>query len=77
MEEETKRAIENAIIAAHLKLAYKIIKMVIRGASYRPAEAWAFLHSEGFLWFLQLLGCEPEDLERVAGRIAMRAFGLR
>lgn len=76
MEEETRRAVEDAIISAHLKLAYKIIKMAIRDISYRPAEAWAFLHSEGFPWFLWVIGCEPEDVEDIAGRIAMRAFGL-
>lgn len=75
MEEETKRGIEDAIIAAHLRLAHRIIKMATKDAKYRHAEARGFLSSEGFLWFLWVIGCEPENLQSVAGRIAMRAFG--
>lgn len=97
MEEETKRAVEDAIIAGHLKLAHKIIKMATRDARPSPRtgrytnaayaiagsagfaeprdEVQAFLCGEGFLWFLQLLNCEPGRLEEVAGRIVLQAFG--
>lgn len=84
MEEETKRAIEDAIISAHLKLAHKIINRAARDV--KPdnhgnfakfgGEAQAFFASEGFLWLLQLIGCESGSLEDIAGQIAMRAFGL-
>ena len=69
MNRETEKAIENAIIAAHLRLAYKIIKIAIRDKDQ------ALFCSEGFLWLLMVIGCEPMDLERVAGRIAMQAAG--
>ena len=76
MEEETRRAVEGAIIAAHLKLAHKIIEVAIRDAKRRPGEAECFLFSDGFLWLLWLIGIEPDDLEDLASLIAMQAFGL-
>ena len=66
-----------AIESGYLNLAHAIIKRAIRDAmpGYKKCEAQIFFSSEGFLWFLQLIGFEPEDLENIADRIAQQAFG--
>lgn len=74
MQEETKRALKGAVNSGYLHLAHAIIKRAARDAKAPLRKDQAFFASEGFLWLLLVIGCEPENLEDIAGRIAMQAF---